>query len=184
MSGSSSIFDPRAQCTRNNHYKLWCHHMELGELSEPPNILDPPLRSGLSAIIQRRTHTLIRKTRCVRFWVASSCYLGYFLYIYSFNGFQDCNFYANDFLIWYMYIYHLSPLEGQCNLVVVGGGGTAPLPSLISRPHFSRPPEKWVWSTAYSIFVQVRRNVGALFFSNLTLDVIEDCIPHCVWTIY
>ena len=42
-------------------------------------------------------------------------------------------------------------------------------PSLVSRPHFSRPPEKWVWSTAYSIFVQVRRNVGALFFSNLTL---------------
>ena len=28
MSGSSSIFDPRA---RNAHYKLWCHHMELGE---------------------------------------------------------------------------------------------------------------------------------------------------------
>ena len=48
----------------------------------------------------------------------------------------------------------------------------------------SRPPEKWVWSTAYSIFVQVRRNVGALFFSNLTLDVIDDCIPHCVRTIY
>ena len=56
--------------------------------------------------------------------------------------------------------------------------------SLISRPHFSRPPEKWVWSTAYSIFVQVRRNVGALFFSNLTLDVIDDCIPHCVRMIY
>ena len=35
MSGSSSIFDPRAQCARNKHYKLWCHHMELGELSEP-----------------------------------------------------------------------------------------------------------------------------------------------------
>ena len=34
--------------------------------------------------------------------------------------------------------------------------------SLVSRPHFSRLPEKWVWSTAYSIFVQVRRNVGAL----------------------
>ena len=56
--------------------------------------------------------------------------------------------------------------------------------SLVSRPHFSRPPEKWVWSTAYSIFVQVRRNVGALFFSNLTFDVIKDCIPHCVRTIY
>ena len=35
MSGSSSIFDPCAQCARNKHYKLWCHHMELGELSEP-----------------------------------------------------------------------------------------------------------------------------------------------------
>ena len=56
--------------------------------------------------------------------------------------------------------------------------------SLVPRPHFSRPPEKWVWSTAYSIFVQVRRNVGALFFSNLTLDVIKDCIPHRVPTIY
>ena len=56
--------------------------------------------------------------------------------------------------------------------------------SLVSRPHFSRPPEKWVWSTAYSIFVQVRRNVGALFFSNLTFDVINNCIPHCVRTIY
>ena len=32
----------------------------------------------------------------------------------------------------------------------------------------------------YSIYVQVRRNAGALFFSNLTLGVIEDCIPHCV----
>ena len=29
MSGSSSIFDPRAQCARNKHYKLWCHHMAL-----------------------------------------------------------------------------------------------------------------------------------------------------------
>ena len=58
------------------------------------------------------------------------------------------------------------------------------LTSLVSRPHFSRPPEKWVWSTAYSIFVQVRRNVGALFFSNLTLDVIDDCIRHCVRKIY
>ena len=27
--------------------------------------------------------------------------------------------------------------------------------SLVSRPHFLCPPEKWVWSTAYSIFVQV-----------------------------
>ena len=38
---------------------------------------------------------------------------------------------------------------------------------------FRAPPEKWVWSIAYSIFVQVRRNVGALFFSNLMLDVIR-----------
>ena len=52
--------------------------------------------------------------------------------------------------------------------------------SLVSRLHFSHLPEKWVWSTAYSIFVQVRRNVGALFFSNLMFDVIKDCIPHCV----
>ena len=35
MSGSSSSFDPCAQCARNKHYKLWCYHMELGELSEP-----------------------------------------------------------------------------------------------------------------------------------------------------
>ena len=40
--------------------------------------------------------------------------------------------------------------------------------SLVSRPHFSRPPEKWVRSTSYSIFAEVRRNVGVLFFSNLT----------------
>ena len=26
---SRSIFDPRAQCTTDKHYKLWCHHMEL-----------------------------------------------------------------------------------------------------------------------------------------------------------
>ena len=35
MSESSSSFDPRAQCARNKNYKLWCHHMELGELSAP-----------------------------------------------------------------------------------------------------------------------------------------------------
>ena len=35
MSVSSSIFDPCTQCARNNHYKLWYHHMELGKLSEP-----------------------------------------------------------------------------------------------------------------------------------------------------
>ena len=34
MSGSSSIFDPHTECARNKHYKLWCHHMELGELSD------------------------------------------------------------------------------------------------------------------------------------------------------
>ena len=33
--------------------------------------------------------------------------------------------------------------------------------SLVTRLHFSHPPEKWVWSTAYSIFVQVCRNVVA-----------------------
>ena len=49
--------------------------------------------------------------------------------------------------------------------------------SLIPRSQFIRLPEKWVWSTAYSIFVQVRWNVGAFFFFNLTFDVIEDCIP-------
>ena len=42
------------------------------------------------------------------------------------------------------------------------------------------PAGSWVWSTAYSIFV----HTGALFFSDLTLDVIEDCITHCVPTIY
>ena len=51
------------------------------------------------------------------------------------------------------------------------------LPSLIPRLHFSCGSAKWVWSTAYSIFVQVRQHSGALFFSNLTLDIIEDCIP-------
>ena len=48
------------------------------------------------------------------------------------------------------------------------------------KPH----PKNRVWSTAYTIFVQVHRNTGTLFFSNLMLDVIEDCIPHCVPTIY
>ena len=54
--------------------------------------------------------------------------------------------------------------------------------SLVSRPHFSRLPEKQVRSTA--IFVRVLQNVGALFFSNLMLDVIEHCIPHCAQIIY
>ena len=57
-----------------------------------------------------------------------------------------------------------------------------PAVALVSFPDriFRAPPEKWVWSTAYSIFVQVGRNVSALFFSNLMFDVIKDCIPHCV----
>ena len=41
-----------------------------------------------------------------------------------------------------------------------------------------------VWSTTYSIFIQVHRNAGTLFFSNLTLDIIEYCIPYCMPTIY
>ena len=53
-------------------------------------------------------------------------------------------------------------------------------PSLVPRPHFSCPLEK----TANSIFVQVRQNASTLLFSNLTLDVIEDCIPHSVPVIY
>ena len=57
-------------------------------------------------------------------------------------------------------------------------------PTLVPRPHFSGPLEKWVRSTAYSIFVQVRRNTGALFSFNLNLDVIEDCIPHRMPTVY
>ena len=35
----------------------------------------------------------------------------------------------------------------------------------------------------WSIFVQVGQNAGTLLFSNLTLDVINDCIPHCATTI-
>ena len=58
------------------------------------------------------------------------------------------------------------------------------LVSLVPRPQFSRLLENWVWSTAYSIFVQMGKNAGALFFSNLILGIIEDCIPHCVPTIY
>ena len=30
-----SIFYSCVQCTRYSRYKLWCHHMELGELIEP-----------------------------------------------------------------------------------------------------------------------------------------------------
>ena len=64
-----------------------------------------------------------------------------------------------------------------------GGKGGANVVSFPDRIFRARPPEKRVWWTAYSVFVQVRRNAGALFFSNLTLDVIEDCIPHCVLAI-
>ena len=63
--------------------------------------------------------------------------------------------------------------------------GVGPTSEIVSFPdRIFRPPEKWVWWTAYSIFIQVRRNVAALFFSNLMLDVIKDCIPHCVRMIY
>ena len=50
-----------------------------------------------------------------------------------------------------------------------------------SQTAFFVPTGKWVWSTAYPIFVQVRWNV---FFSNFMLDVIKDCIPNCVPMIY
>ena len=50
------------------------------------------------------------------------------------------------------------------------------LVSLVPRQDFSRLLENCVWSTTYSIFVQVGQNAGRLFFSNLTLDIIEDCI--------
>ena len=55
---------------------------------------------------------------------------------------------------------------------------------LFSDRIFFHPPEKWVLSTASSIFVQVRQEAGALFFSNLPLDIIEDCILQCVPMIY
>ena len=47
--------------------------------------------------------------------------------------------------------------------------------SLIPKPHFLCVLEKQVWSTTYSIFVQVRQNAGVLL-----LDVIENYIPHSV----
>ena len=42
--------------------------------------------------------------------------------------------------------------------------------------------EKYVWWSAYSILVLVRRNVGALFYFNLTRDVTQPHseIPQCV----
>jgi len=58
------------------------------------------------------------------------------------------------------------------------------LVSLVPRLDFLRLLENCVWSTTYSIFVQVGQNAGRLFFSILTLDVNEDCIPHCVQAIY
>ena len=42
-----------------------------------------------------------------------------------------------------------------------------PPPSLAGQTNFSPPPgEKYVWSSAYSVLVQMRRNAGAFFFSN------------------
>ena len=58
------------------------------------------------------------------------------------------------------------------------------LVNLGPRPHFLCLLENWEWSTTHSIFVQVGQNAGTLFFSNLTLDIIEDCIPHCVQAAY
>ena len=43
---------------------------------------------------------------------------------------------------------------------------------------FFMPAEKWVLETAYSISVEVYQNAVALLFSNITLDGIEDYIPH------
>ena len=36
--------------------------------------------------------------------------------------------------------------------------------SIVSSPdwYFLCPPEKWVWSIAYSVFIQVHRNAGTL----------------------
>ena len=53
----------------------------------------------------------------------------------------------------------------------------------VSRPHFSCLPKKMGLETAYSIFIKLYRNAGALLFSNIMLDVIEDYIPHYVPTI-
>ena len=58
------------------------------------------------------------------------------------------------------------------------------LVSLVPRPDFSHLLENCVWSTTYSIFIQVGQNAGTLFISSLTPDIIENCIPHCVQTIY
>ena len=47
------------------------------------------------------------------------------------------------------------------------------LVSLVPRLYFSRLVENWVWSTAYSIFVQIGQNAGALFFSNECLTALK-----------
>ena len=47
------------------------------------------------------------------------------------------------------------------------------LVSLVPRLYFSRLVENWVWSTAYSIFVQMGQNAGALFFSNECLTALK-----------
>ena len=56
------------------------------------------------------------------------------------------------------------------------------LVSLVPRPDFSHLLVNCVWSITYSIFVQVGQNAGRLFFSNLTLDFIEDCIISTMCT--
>ena len=45
------------------------------------------------------------------------------------------------------------------------------------------PAEKMGLETVYFIFIKLYRNAGALLFSNITLEVIEDYIPHYVPTI-
>ena len=59
---------------------------------------------GLLAIIQRRTHALIGKTRYVRIGVA--------VCVYGFNGFQDC-MYAKYFVIYVLTI-ELSTIPRKC----------------------------------------------------------------------
>ena len=56
--------------------------------------------------------------------------------------------------------------------------------SRVPRLHFSCLQEKWVLETAHSISVEVYQNAVALLFSNITLDVIEEYIPHYVPMIY
>ena len=57
--------------------------------------------------------------------------------------------------------------------------------SLVPRPHFLHPPEKWVWSTAYSILFKC----AGMLTHYLTLDIIKDstlrvnnlhCVPSLV----